>query len=137
MLLANYFLKLYSKQEGKNFQKFSPEVQSFLLNHSWPGNVRELINTIRAIIAMNSGDLVDISMLPYKIHPKAPNKILDTSSLLSFNGSEITPLAELERLEIIRALNFYKKNVVKASQALGVHPSTLHRKLKIMNLEWQ
>lgn len=137
LLLANHFLKLYSKQEGKHFQGFTPEVQSFLLNHPWPGNVRELINTIRAIVALNTGDLVDLPMLPYKPQTKIHPQVKGRSVHLSTQNIEITPLAELERIEIIRALKYYNKNVVRASQALGVHPSTLHRKLKFMNFDLQ
>lgn len=136
LLLAHHFLKIYAKQEGKQLEGFTPEAQSVLLRHPWPGNVRELINTIRAVVALNSGDFVDLSMLPQSVKTEINWVKNNTSNESSSSHIEIKPLAELERLEITRALTYFNKNVARASQALGVHPSTLHRKLKAMNLEF-
>ncbi len=136
LLLAHHFLKLYAKQEGKQLEGFTPEAQSVLLRHPWPGNVRELINTVRAVVALNSGDLVDLAMLPSRVKNEIDWATANPANKVSENDIRITPLAELERLEISRALNYFNKNILNASQALGIHPSTLHRKLKSMNFDF-
>lgn len=124
LLLAHYFLKIYAKQENKDLDGFTHNAQALLLRHPWVGNVRELINTIRAVVALNSGDLVDASMMPAGFMPTSAQETIAQKT------TDITPLAELERREIERALQLFGQNVALAAAALQIHPSTLHRKLK-------
>ena len=46
LLIANHFLKKYSKEEGKHFHCFSEDVENIFRNFSWPGNVRQLQNVV-------------------------------------------------------------------------------------------
>ncbi len=63
-LLARYFLKAYSKEEGKAFAKFTEKAEVILNSYQWPGNIRQLQNVIRNIIVLNDGETVDTNMLP-------------------------------------------------------------------------
>ena len=50
-LLANEFLKNFSRRHGIAIRGFTDSTLDLLLEHNWPGNVRELQNTIeRAVI---------------------------------------------------------------------------------------
>ena len=124
LLLAHHFLRVYAEQEGKQIKGFSRQAQALLLRHPWTGNVRELMNTIRAVVALNNAETIEADMIPERLSPT-----LETRQ--SVQAMEpITPLAELERREIERAMQMFGRNIVRASTALGIHPSTLHRKLK-------
>jgi two-component system repressor protein LuxO len=64
ILLARHFLKLYIKEENKQFKSYSPETEVILNSFDWPGNIRQLQNVIRNIIVLNDGEIVSADMLP-------------------------------------------------------------------------
>lgn len=56
-VLAEKFLKKYSKEIGKDIKCFDNMAMKFFLTYLWPGNVREMENLIqRAIILEEKGD---------------------------------------------------------------------------------
>jgi len=99
-----------------------------LMNYRWPGNVRELENTIERAAILAETDVIHTHDLPDKLHEALPA-----------NGNDSdTPgmtLEELEREHMRRILNQVKGDKVKAAQMLGIHLSTLYRKIQRYRLE--
>jgi len=62
VLLANHFLKKYSKQMGKVVTSIAPKSMEVLKSYDWPGNVRVLENTIERAVAMASGTELTIEL---------------------------------------------------------------------------
>ncbi|MDX1736853.1 MAG: sigma-54 dependent transcriptional regulator [Alphaproteobacteria bacterium] len=62
--IANHFLKIYAREEAKEFERFSNEVESVFARYPWPGNIRQLQNVVRNIVVLNQGDIVTPDMLP-------------------------------------------------------------------------
>jgi len=60
-LLANHFLKRYVPAAGKNILRISEDSIDVLLAYEWPGNVRQLENTIERGVAMESGEVLNVS----------------------------------------------------------------------------
>ncbi|WP_459892960.1 sigma-54-dependent transcriptional regulator, partial [Desulfothermus okinawensis] len=54
LLLAEHFLKKFSKEQNKNIKGFSKEAQKKLMSYEYPGNVRELENLIERAVALES-----------------------------------------------------------------------------------
>jgi two-component system response regulator GlrR len=54
-LLAEHFVKIYSKKIGKKIRGIAPEALQRMLQYDWPGNVRELENKIEYAVAMTGG----------------------------------------------------------------------------------
>ncbi len=140
--LIRYFLHRY----GKDHQ-IIPETMSKLLSYSWPGNVRELENCIKHMVAVNSGPLLKNDDLPstilnyslqaqmnamnMAIRQETPDVIAPPMQPVKpFHHGQITPLAELEKREILRALEYTKGDRVAAANLLGIGRTTLYRKLK-------
>lgn len=138
--LIHHFLKLY----GREHQIVS-ETMGKLLMYPWPGNVRELENCIKHMVAVNSGPLLHNADLPSIIHNYSFSEQMRTmSQMVSQNPGTsaaplqatdpghrpIVPLAELERHEILRALEYTKGDRVAAASLLGIGRTTLYRKLK-------
>ncbi|MEN3033819.1 MAG: sigma 54-interacting transcriptional regulator [Aquificaceae bacterium] len=111
--LASFFLKKFSKKYSKKLKGFSPKALKALMEHPFPGNIRELENIIeRAVITAQSG-------------------IISVEDL----GLEMENMPELgERLKIEQALRQASGNRTKAAQILGMHRTTLWRKLKELGL---
>jgi two-component system, NtrC family, response regulator len=58
VLLAQAFLKKFSKESGKERLKFEPKAVQALRQYGWPGNVRELENRVRRAVIMSEGSRV-------------------------------------------------------------------------------
>jgi two-component system response regulator PilR (NtrC family) len=62
VVLANHFLKKYSKQMGKEVTSITPDSMEMLKSYDWPGNVRVLENTIERALAMATGTELTIEL---------------------------------------------------------------------------
>ncbi len=127
-LLGNHFLRKYEKSLGRSPMRFSKGAMRLLMNYRWPGNVRELENTIERAAILAETDVIHTHDLPEKLHDALPA-----------NGNDSdTPgmtLEELEREHMRRVLNQVKGDKVKAAQILGIHLSTLYRKVQRYRLD--
>jgi DNA-binding NtrC family response regulator len=108
--------------------RFSKGAMRLLMNYRWPGNVRELENTIERAAILAETDVIHTHDLPEKLHDALPN-----------GSSDAEPpgmtLEELEREHMRRVLNQVKGDKVKAAQMLGIHLSTLYRKVQRYRLD--
>jgi two-component system, NtrC family, response regulator PilR len=66
-LLALHFLESFRSSMGKNLEGVSPEVMRRLETYDWPGNVRELENTMERAVALESGSVISVPVLPDRI----------------------------------------------------------------------
>ncbi len=121
-LLVGRFLKKYAVHEVS----LSDDVLARLMRHPWPGNVRELENVIRAMVALRSNPMIEINDLPTNLRRSVdPSQEVDVGL-----GSEIVPLAEVERRHILKAIEHTRGDVQTAALLLGIGRTTLYRKLK-------
>ncbi len=61
-LLANSFLKRYAPAARKNILRISQQSLEALSEYDWPGNVRQLENAIERAVAMESTDVLNVSV---------------------------------------------------------------------------
>jgi PAS domain S-box-containing protein len=67
LLLADLFMKKFSKANGKKIFPLNQEMCNILLNYTWPGNIRELQHVIeRAVILSKDGHLHLEKFLPHQ-----------------------------------------------------------------------
>lgn len=142
--IAQAMLTRYSAEDKKRFKRFSPESSAALMARAWPGNVRELINVVRAVVALNDGETVEVGMLPMQQNlatrqlaasspqntvaaAEAPLSPATTSPQAS--PQNVKPLAQVEREAIEAAMRACGGNITRAARALQVNPSTIHRKM--------
>jgi len=127
-LLANYFLKKLKKIEPKPITGLNAEALSLLMSYNWPGNIRELENTIeRAYILCSQGEITP-AHLPEEIFSLKP-----TLSPTNFKQNK----AELEKEIILKALAKNNYNKTATAKDLGIHKTTLFRKLKKLGINHQ
>jgi two-component system, NtrC family, response regulator HydG len=99
----------------------SAEVLDRLLAYSWPGNVRELEHALeRAVVLAEGKPKIGLGDLP-------PEIVLGHDAPA---GSDTLPLAEMERVHILRALKRLGGNRKETARALGIGANTLWRKLR-------
>ncbi|SHH01630.1 sigma-54-dependent Fis family transcriptional regulator [Tepidibacter thalassicus] len=125
-LLVENIIANYSKKLNKAVYGIDDRAMEKILSYSWPGNVRQLQNAIEYSINMANSNIIKYEDLPQKLKD-------DTKKIVISKEEEIIPLKDLERREIIKALEKfkeYKKDKEKAAYALGISRATLYRKIK-------
>ena len=66
-LLARHFLERFRKAMDKQIEGIAPEALRRLEAYDWPGNVRELENTLERAVALETGKLISVDVLPEKV----------------------------------------------------------------------
>ena len=122
----------FNKELKKNFVGFTPAAAELLEKYSWPGNIRELRNVIeRAMILCRETEIGEED-LPEEIrdfHSEPAHE--EMSSLdLSPTGDQLVTLRELEDHYIRQVLDATGQNKTHAAKILGIHPTSLLRRLK-------
>ncbi|MBM3285872.1 MAG: sigma-54-dependent Fis family transcriptional regulator [Candidatus Eisenbacteria bacterium] len=120
-LLAEHFLSRFAGGEGA--KTVEPEALEALGRYDWPGNVRELENVVERAVILNEGGAIRLQDLPEKV-VRGPSRsgslVIDTLCLT---------IDELEKEYILKVLDFTRWQKKRASEILGINPSTLYRKL--------
>jgi two-component system response regulator AtoC len=135
--VALELLQHFNRELRKKFTGFTPGAAELLQNYPWPGNIRELKNVIeRTMILAPEGD-IDAAALPEEIrdHVRSSRKEEssddDLSDLdVSPTGRQLVTLRELEDEYIQEVLAATGNNKTQASRILGIHPTSLMRRLK-------
>lgn len=123
LTLAEYFLERGCRRNNIPLKMLSPEAKERFLSFGWEGNVRELENTIERAIIMTEGLTIEQTALPSKMYASDAGVAAESFKL---KGT----LEELERdymLQVLEETGWQKK---RASEILGVDPSTIYRKLQ-------
>jgi len=126
-ILVDHFLKKLS--QGGHEKIVSKECVELLCAHDWPGNVRELENVIERAYVLDENGLIAPEDLPEKIRDRSAKRgslVIDSPNLT---------LEELEKEYILKVLNYTGWQKKKASELLGINPSTLYRKLQTYGIE--
>ncbi|MFZ5434611.1 MAG: sigma-54-dependent transcriptional regulator [Calditrichota bacterium] len=124
MDLAQYFLDRTCKRHGLPLKRMSEDVQRLFMSYAWPGNVRELENTIERTVILSEAETISASVLPGKIQSS------ESSSFRPVQESPTGTLEEVEKQYLLRVLEETGWQKKKASEILGIDPSTIYRKLQ-------
>ena len=120
-LLVRHFIDRFRLTTGKQIESITEDAQAALIAYDYPGNVRELENLIERAFILCKGPQLSTAELP--AHVVAHTNPDSTSS----------PRGELDHQEvkvIRQALQKHGNNRTRAAAELGIHRSTLLRKLK-------
>lgn len=127
--LALLFIQEFNQELRRSYKGISHDAAQALLSYSWPGNVRELRNVIERIMSLHHEVEVLFAHLPLEIRSyreSSRNAVLDK---IVPPGAFLT-LPELEKKYIEKILDFTGQNKSQAAKILGIHPTSLFRKLK-------
>ncbi len=127
--LALSFVKEFNQELHRSFKGIDEEVAKVLTEYEWPGNVRELKNAIERIMALNQVEEILLEHLPMEIKTKKM-EIQSTKLKEIAEKKEFVSLEELEKMYIKDVLRFTGGNKSKAAKILGIHLTSLFRKLK-------
>jgi Nif-specific regulatory protein len=123
MLLADYFVEKYSKQNGKSIKRISTPAIELFMSYHWPGNVRELENCIERAILLSTDEVIHGSHLP-------PSLQSAESTGTALQGTLPEALDNIERELILDALKSTKGNMAKAARLLGISERIIGLRVK-------
>jgi PAS domain S-box-containing protein len=120
--LIRHFINQFALLQEKMVEGVSAEALRILMAHEYPGNIRELENIIEHGFVLTRGHLIGIDDLP-KWLVKETHEVVGSESLEDCQGRVI-----------LEALQRNEWNRVAAARELGIHKSTLFRKIRRLGL---
>lgn len=120
LLTGHLIRRLQSKFPSSPVRGISPEAMAVLERYDFPGNVRELENIMEHAFIMCKEPMIQPHHLPSYIFG------LDTELERAYD----TRMREVETRTILQVLRKHHGSKVKAAKELGIHRTTLWRKLK-------
>lgn len=116
------------KKLGYPGVRVSPEAMELLMAYDWPGNVRELENVLQQTLLLSPFVVILPENLPDRFRQKEEKK--KNNSL-----SDMTPLEEVQREQILQTLKETSWNQSKAAEILGIDRKTLRMKIRRYGLQ--
>jgi len=131
-LLLEHFLRRLNSMRGKEIQGISPKAMNILMSYDFPGNIRELENIVEYATVVCKNRLIRRVHLPETLQQKIGLRKIPASEKIT--GSEPS-LEAVEKDIIYRMLRKNNWSRKLAAAQMGIHPTTLWRKMKRLNLE--
>jgi PAS domain S-box-containing protein len=126
-LLVEHFVDRFNRVQERDIVGVSDEVLGLLMNHDFPGNARELENIVEHAFVLCRGSMIELEHLP--------PEIVGRDGLAAPRLRSGLTLQEMEKVLIADALRRHEGNRRAAAEELGIHPSTLFRKIRDLEIE--
>lgn len=128
-----YLLSHYTEEYCIVYQvahkTYTSEAVQALLQYDWPGNVEELMKVVEQLVLQVQVTEIDLHHLPEKMQFTP-----EPSTTSWLEEIKERKLAE-ERNMILTALSEARGNKTQAANLLGMHRTTLYKKLKELEIE--
>lgn len=127
-LLVEHFISSLNRVQGKDVPGISDDAMAALMAYDYPGNVRELENILERAFVLCRGNTIHPDHLPSPLNcTPAHSRQEDTQAT--------TSMKQLEAGFLMNALSRNNWNRTRTARELGIHKSTLFRKIKSLGLQ--
>jgi len=135
-LLAQFFLRKFSREDDRQHMRFSDEAMKQLRRYSWPGNVRELQNVVERMVSLSNGRVMGVEDLPDYLHEEeAPaDDGMAIPAELTLREARQHWMELFEKKYLVELINKYNGNISRVARKAGVHRMTIYRMLKQYNI---
>ena len=143
--LASHILKQLG---GAHAPELTEEALDALRNYDWPGNVRQLRNCLERALLLANDERITLNELPPEVlrrsarpvpvmvaSPAQPSASEGATGPAADAAQTPASLREVERQQILAALEQTGWHRGKTAEILGISPSTLYRRLRDYNLD--
>jgi transcriptional regulator with PAS, ATPase and Fis domain len=125
-LLIEHFMDLFDQTIEGKINGITSSAMKILLNHDYPGNVRELENIIEHAYILCRESYITPKNLP--------DYLTDRFASRSVKGKKMEVVSSFEKELIEDTLKQHGGSITRAAEELGIHRSTLWRKMKKNNI---
>jgi len=158
-MLVQHYLRRISRELGREIREVAPDALERLRNHPWPGNIRELQSALKQALLQASGTILLTAFLPEFRSQESgvrgqesgakssltPDScpLTPDSGLEAFIRERLVPDAndlyaethrQVDRLLLLRVLEYTGGNQHQAARLLGIARQTLRIKLRDLGL---
>lgn len=114
--LLRHLIRTHAAENGRRELRFTSGAMAALKTYAWPGNLLEMRNLIVALDALSPTGLIDERTLPQEFRQPLRRDRAET-------------LRDVERAEILDAIEAENGNLSRVARRLGIARSTLYLKL--------
>ena len=122
-LLVDHFIQKLNKINQRDIQGISRNALALLMAYSYPGNIRELENIVEYAFVLCTENYIQEQDLPEYL--QSPYSTQDSGS-----DNLQASIRSVEAKNIINTLRKNNYNRSRTASELGIHKSTLYRKIK-------
>lgn len=152
--LAEHFLRKYARRNARAATSLSEEALAKLTAYAWPGNARELENVIERAAILSRGDVIQPEHLAFTTRPPQPADLsVRARAAATAQGAEAdaagktaaasgrpridlsSQLDEIERRELLAALERCGGNKAEVARQFGMQRTTLYYRLKRLGID--
>lgn len=147
--LASHFLRKYARRNPRAATALSADALGKLSSYAWPGNARELENVIERAAILARGDVIGPDQLAFAprggtrpgagaVTTPLPAAVVAAPAppLAPASGGRLdSQLEEIERRELLLALERCSGNKAEVARSLGMQRTTLYYRLKRLGIE--
>jgi len=123
-LLVDHFIRRFNNLKKKLITDISPDAMAALASYDYPGNIRELENIIEHAFVLCRGTTIDTDTLPENVYAKGISPIIRPTSMDDVEASYISEV-----------LAKHDWNRQESAKELGIHKTTLWRKMKKLGVQ--
>jgi two-component system, NtrC family, response regulator AtoC len=123
LLLANYFVKLFCKENNMPLKTLSTLAQKKILAYRFPGNIRELKSIIELSVILSEGEVIMPDDLQIQTTQEGENIFEQELTMEEYN------------VRILKHfLKLYNKNAILIANKLDISRATVYRMISKYNL---
>ena len=130
LLLANFFVRKFAEQMGKDVHRISTPAINMMMAYHWPGNVRELENCIEHAVLLSKDGVIAGHHLP-------PTLQMPGTTDCTASGSFTLLVESFERDLITDALKRTDGNINAAARDLGITPRIIRYKMSKLGIDYR
>lgn len=124
-LLTDHFINRFNTLQKKKIEGISEEAMSVLMAYSYPGNIRELANIIERAFVLCKTGIIEKKHLPDSLLVRQFHDINN-------KAESLRDAAFIYLSDILKQNNW---NCPETARQLGIHKSTLYRKIKSLGIK--
>ncbi|MFN2366627.1 MAG: sigma 54-interacting transcriptional regulator, partial [Desulfurivibrionaceae bacterium] len=121
--LANFFLGKCAKEYKVGVKKLSADAERMLIAAEWPNNVSELKKVLLNAVLRSNSSVLSAADLPLTSEEIG-------SETMRINPDQVWSMEEMEKRQIVKALEQANGVKLKAAKILGISRDTLYKKIK-------
>ncbi len=139
MPIAQFFLKKYSMEYGKNYTGFSDAAVAAMRSYSWPGNIRELDNAVARACIIGSEPVVQKLDLRLEAGGSSENSTSydELADIMSDHSGDRTlhnAISQFKRAYLLKILEECNWNQTKAGKILGIQRTYVSRLMNELHI---
>ena len=132
--LVDGFIEKFNARTGKRIVGVSEKVMEKLMNYDFPGNVRELENMIEHASVLSHGDIIELKHLTWGFEARQEEK---SAPVPAASSRPRRTLEEADAELIRQTLKKHFGHRGRVARELGIHKTTLWRKMKKYGIEYK